>query len=117
MNDFPRMLYKAPGVLAIHGGLFATAIVDDQAAMDDAAADGWCVGTDEAKQAKTDRDTAAVMAAEQAAEAAAVQALADETRPPSRNELEQMATSLALVFHGNTSDKKLTALIKAASEA
>jgi hypothetical protein len=47
-NDFPRMVYRAGGTEEIHGGSFATLIVDDQDALDAALADGWHMTTDEA---------------------------------------------------------------------
>ncbi len=117
MNDFPRMMYRAPGLLAIHGGYFDTLIADDQEALDAALAAGWSLSTPDALQAKADRENAAAAAVEQAAEAAANQALADDTRPPSREELEQMATNLGLPFSARVSDKKLAAMVKAAAEA
>jgi hypothetical protein len=116
MNDFPRMLYRAPGSLEIHGGHFDTLVVDDADGMAAALAAGWSVGTPEALQAKADRENAAAAAAELAVETAATQALADDTRPPSREELEQMATNLGLPFSSRVSDKKLAAMVKAAAE-
>jgi hypothetical protein len=116
MNDFPRMLYRAPGALAIHGGNFDVLVVDDADGMAAALADGWSVGTAEALQAKADRENAAAAAAELAVEAAATQALADDTRPPSREELEQMAVNLGLPFSARVSDRKLAAMVKAAAE-
>ena len=113
MNKFPRMLYRAPGSLAIHGGMFDALTVEDQAAQDAALFDGWALTTPEALQAKADREAAA----EQAAETAATQALSDDARPPSREELEQMASKLGLPFSARVSDKKLAAMVKAAAEA
>lgn len=48
-NSFPRMLYKAPGPEAIHGGQFATCIVEHDEDMSAALADGWRTTTPEAK--------------------------------------------------------------------
>ncbi|NVO06790.1 MAG: hypothetical protein HXX19_13055 [Rhodoferax sp.] len=121
------MLYKCPGPHDIHGGKFDYTIVDE----DDIAAaqaDGWYLTTPEAKdayQAAQDAEAAAAAAAKQAAEdakeaeaeAQALAALADANKPPTRDELEQMATSLGLPFTARTSDKKLSDLIAAASEA
>lgn len=117
MNEFPRMLYRAPGAALIDGLYFDTLIVQDQDDQDAALSAGWSLTTPEALQAKAEREAAAAAAQEQSAEAAASQALADDTRPPSREELEQMATQLGLPFSARVSDKKLAAMVKAAAEA
>lgn len=49
MNEYPRMLYKFPGIEQIHGGNFATLIVNDEAEQESAAQDGWKETTTEAK--------------------------------------------------------------------
>jgi hypothetical protein len=116
MNDFPRMLYRAPGALQIHGGNFDTLTVADADEQDAALDDGWALSTPEALDAKAAREAAAAAAVEAQAEAVAQQALSDDTRPPSREELEQMATNLGLPFSARVSDKKLAAMVKAAAE-
>jgi hypothetical protein len=107
------MLYKFPGKHEIHGSLFDYIITED---VEAAQADGWSLTTPEAKAAYIAAQDAAAAAKEDEAEKAAAAALADDT-PPTRAELEQMAKSLSLPFDGRTSDKKLSALITAASAA
>jgi len=41
--------------------------------------------------------------------------MADATKPPTREEMEHMATALGLPFDGRTGDKKLAAMIADAS--
>ena len=94
------MLYKAPGQHDIHGGKFDYKIVPDEQ-IDDALADGWHLTTPEAKQAL---------------EAEAAKALSDDTKPPTRDELEQMATKLGIAFSARTSGKRLRAQIEAATQ-
>lgn len=112
-QDFPRMLYKADGSQPIHDGLFSTLIVNDADEHAAATADGWCNSTPEALQAKADAIEAARIAAEQAAEAEAQKALA--AGEVTRADLEKAATDLGLKFDGRTSDKKLRAMVEAAS--
>lgn len=108
------MLYKYPGTQEIHGDLFDYVIVDDEQ-IDATLADGWSLTTPDAKLAHVAKVTAELAAKEEAAELAASSALADANKPPTRAELEQMATSLSLPFDGRTSDRKLAALIAAQS--
>lgn len=112
----PTMLYKTPGPYEIHGGHFDYCVVEEED-IAQAQADGWSLTTTEALAAREAKIAADAAAKEAAAEAAAAQALADETKPPTRAELEQMAKSLNLPFDGRTSDKKLAKLIEAATTA
>lgn len=114
-NDFPKMLYRAGGSEPIHGGHFATLIVDDEAGEAAALADGWFVATDDAAEADRVAKAAALDAAEAKAIAEA-QAVVDANAQPTRAELEQKATELGLPFDGRTSDRKLRDLIAAAIE-
>lgn len=50
MNEYPRMLYKLPGSEPIHGGHFATLIVNDEAEQEASAQDGWEETTTNAKR-------------------------------------------------------------------
>jgi len=111
----PTMLYKCPGPHAIHGGQFDYTIVEDDQ-IDASLADGWKLTTPEAKQAHDDALAAQAAERERLAEEAASKALADDNKPPTRAELEQMAASLKLPFKPSTSDKKLADMIKAATE-
>lgn len=112
----PTMLYKCPGPHEIHGGQFDYKIVEEED-IDAALADGWSRSTPEAKAAREAELQAAQAAREAEAERLALIALNDANKPPTRAELEQMATSLGLPFTARTSDKKLSDLIAAASEA
>lgn len=119
-NDYPRMLYKAMGAVgallceAMHGGHFATKIVNDEAEHEEAAADGWHIGTEEAKQALADAKAAADAAAKTAAEAGAGTGGPDQTddsAPPTRAELEQKARELGIEFNHRHVDKTLAKMI------
>jgi len=110
----PTMLYKAPGPYEIHGGHFDYIIVEEEE-IEASKANGWHLTTPEAKEAREAQLQAEADAREAEAERLAQIALSDENKPPTRDELEQMATSLGLPFDGRTSDKKLAKLIAAAS--
>lgn len=117
-NEFPKMLFRPGGSEPMHGGHFATLIVDDEAGEAAALVDGWFVTTDEATAA-AEADRAAKAQALADAEAKAIadaQAAADAVAKPTRAELEQKATELGLTFDGRTSDRKLGELIAAAVE-
>lgn len=92
MNDFPRMLYRAGGDEAIHGGQFTTLIVHDAVELDAALAGGWFMTTTEA----------------------AAPAPADDDTAPTRAELEQKATELGIEFSARIGDAKLAERIEAA---
>lgn len=100
MDQFPRMLYRAGGPEALHGGYFSTLIVKDESEQDAALADGWALSTPEALEQK-------------AAAEAPKPAESDDSAPPTRAELEQKATELGIKFDGRTGDKKLAELIAA----
>lgn len=95
MNQFPQMIYKAGGNEEIHGGRFATLIVQDAAELDAALAGGWSLTTTEATKA-------------------VAPAGPDDNAPPTRDELKQKATDLGLTFAGNISTEKLAGLVDAA---
>lgn len=113
------MLYKYPGAHEIHGGKFDYLVVDHEDGDDEpitaALADGWTLTTPEAKAAHFARLESEAAQRERAQESKAAERLADE-KPPSRDELEQMATSLGLPFSARVSDKKLGSMIAAASQ-
>jgi hypothetical protein len=90
-NTFPRMLYKAGGTEAIHGGKFSTLIVADEGAQEAAIADGWSLTTDDAK----------------AVQEAAAKAAEDANRPPTREEMLQKAEELGLEVNARWGDKRL----------
>jgi hypothetical protein len=104
-NDFPRMVYRDGGTEEIHGGHFATHIVNDQDELDAALADGWHLTTPEAKAAAGKPATSA---------AAPGSTIPDDNAPPTRDELKVKATELGLTFAGNISSAKLAEMIDAA---
>jgi hypothetical protein len=112
------MLYKAPGPHEIHGGQMDYTIVEDDQ-IEAALAEGWHLTTPEAKQAHQAKlEAEQAVQAERARQAADVtgKVPADTNTPPTRAELEQMATKLKLAFNSRTTDRKLAEMIKAATE-
>lgn len=105
MDQFPQMLYRAGGAEQIHGGSFATLVVDDAEQLEAALADGWAETTPQALE----------LAAKAAAPTPA-EPVPDDASEPTRAEIEQKATELGIKFDGRTSDKKLLALIEAATQ-
>ena len=109
------MLYKAPGPHEIHGGHFDYTIVEDDQ-IDAALADGWHKTTPEAQAAyEAAKDEEAAQHEAQAEQAAAA-VLSDPSKPLTRDQLEDFATRLGIPFSHRVSDKKLKALIEAASQ-
>lgn len=107
------MIFKAPGPHRIHGYDVEYKVIDE-ADVPEALANGWsdtAIGAGQARERAIAAEKEAQIAE---TENSAASALADETKPPTRDELEQMATKLGLPFRPNTSDKKLRALIDAA---
>lgn len=92
---FPKAVYMAPGVEIVDGSGVTSRVVADQAALDQALADGWhetAPGAIEAHQAVLDAHKPKAD---------------DETRAPTRAELEQKAAELGISFKAQTSNKKL----------
>ena len=108
------MLYKAPGPHEIHGGQFDYTVIDDEA-IHDALADGWSLTTGEAADALAARLADEAATREAVTEAEVAKALADDTKPPTREELEEAATRLGLPFGPRVSDRKLLAMVNAAT--
>lgn len=104
MNDFPRMIYQAGGNEEIHGGRFATHIVNDQEELDAALAGGWYLTTTEAKAA-AEKPVASA--------AAPGAAIPDDNAPPTRAELEAKAVELGIEFSPRIGDAKLAERIEA----
>lgn len=109
------MLYKAPGPHEIHGGHFDYIIVED-AQLDAALADGWFRTTPEAQAAAVAAKEEEQARHEAEAEQAAATALANSAKSLSRPDLEDLATRLGIPFTHRISDRKLKALIEAASQ-
>lgn len=112
----PTMLYKCPGPHEIHGGHFDYTIVEDDQ-IEATQAEGWSLTTDQAKQVNLDAMAAQDAERERLVEQEAAKAVCIDSAPPTRAELEQMATKLGLPFNGRTGDKKLLDMIRAATEA
>jgi hypothetical protein len=102
MNEYPRMLYWAPGPEPIHEGFFACRIVGDASECDAAVAEGWALTTPEALAAKEQREAA----------------LAAQSSAPvfDRAALVAQAETLGIKVDGRWSDKKLNDLIAAELE-
>ena len=89
MAEYPRMLYRAGGVEAMHGGMFTTCIVhsgDEKAA---ALADGWALSTADAVEA-------------------AAEPVADSQ---TRDELLKVAADRGIKVDRRWSDRKLAELV------
>lgn len=137
MTEFPKMLYKFPGSEPMHGGNFATKIVQDQDEQDEAQADGWKLTTTEAKaqhdappkkpekapvpipelvpETVTEEVKAeAALADSDAADAEEPTAADDEAYKAEREQLKADAVGLGLVFARNATNEKLRNLISAA---
>lgn len=102
----PTMIFKSPGPHLIHGVKVEFRVIDDEA-VPQAEDDGWSLTAIDAGSARTNREKAAAESADEET----AKALANET-PPTREELEQMATKIGIPFSARVSDKKLRALIE-----
>lgn len=110
------MIFKSPGPELIHGVMVEWKVVDETK-LDAYLADGWVTTAVEAGEVVAARVAAEQAARQEESECQAAAALADESRPPSREELEQMAARLGLPCNARVSDKKLRALVDAAAKA
>lgn len=94
-NEFPRMVYQAGGNEEIHGGRFATNIVNDQDELDAALASGWHRTTTEAAEApereRLAREEASARAEEDRARAAQAEADAQAAREAAAREQAEQA--------------------------
>lgn len=97
MDQFPQILYRQPGIEAVHGGMYSTKIVESHDELDAAIADGWYETTPEAKEAFDAAAKGQVSGTTSTA----------PSGPPSRAELEQKASELGVPFSARVSDKKL----------
>lgn len=113
MNDFPKMLYKAPGPHEIHGGKFDTKIVNDEAEQDEALANGWHLTTGDAKAAHEESKNGQESTTSTSNQAGSSNSTGDDNAPPTREELEQKAKELGIEFAPNIGDKKLAERIEA----
>lgn len=93
--EFPRLVYKDGGPHQRKGGTFDYRQVCDEQQMDAALDDGWHGSL-----------PAALEANEKPTATPAARAL-DNSRRPTREELEQKATELGIPFGPRVSDRKL----------
>lgn len=101
MDIYPKMLYKFPGVELIHGGHFATLIVNDEAEQEAAAQDGWEETTTNAKR----RAEAPPPQPEPVAQVDQDQEALD------RDALKAEATTLGLEFPKNVPTERLAEMV------
>lgn len=108
------MVFKAPGPEKIHGHMVEFVVVDESG-VDDKLGAGWHLTAIAAGEAFLAEQQAAAEEQRAAVEQAAAKELEDDTRPPTRDELEQMATKLGIAFSARVSDRKLRKMIEAAT--
>lgn len=106
--EFPRLVYRLGGPWALEAGSFSVQEVADEAALASAQAEGWHL------------DQYAALDAQREAEAKADQDAAedsstDDSAKATREELEAKAKELGIPFGPKVSDRKLSALIAAAT--
>lgn len=130
MSEFPKAMYKAPGLEDIHGHKLDYRVVADEQEQEDASADGWFLTSGEAVESLIADAKATVARVEEngasstalppsgpeAADSAPAMVDADAADTAgaavvTREDLEAKATELGIKFDGRTSDKKLSALI------
>lgn len=92
--EFPRLVYK--------GGPATHLLVQDEDQLEAALADDWFLTVPEAIRGVADVKPVEVDQADESN---------DNTRAPTRAEMEAKATELGIKFDGRTSDKKLLELI------
>ena len=107
------MVFKAPGPHKIHGHQVTYKVIPD-ADVEAHQTDGWHLTAIQAGEARAAAVVAAAEASLESQAQAAAQQLADNAKPPTREELEQMAAKLSLPFSARVSDRKLRGLIDAA---
>jgi len=95
MINFPTLVYKDKGSHQRHGGTYDYKAVEDAEAFDLALTSGWVATLAEIVDPLVASDGSG----------------SSDNAPPTRDELEAMATKLNLKFDGRTSDKKLAAMI------
>lgn len=96
--EFPRCMYRFGGTWALESGNYTVRTVKDGAEMTAAKAEGFHLDQYAAKAAHEQPEKAAA---------------ADDSKPATREELEQKATELGIAFKPQTSNKKLAADIAA----
>lgn len=112
MSDYPRMLYKFPGVEEIHGARFATLIVNDEAEHEAAYGDGWEDTTTNAKRRAEQPEPVPVL--EQAKQEQETAAPDEATQD--RDALKAEATELGLEFPKNIPTERLAEMVAEAKQ-
>lgn len=107
MDQFPQMLYRAPGVEEIHGQKLASLIVHDAVQLEQAQAEGWHDSTTGAVEAH------AAKLAEQQQRTSTGSTDQTDDAPPTREELERKANELGIEFSPRIGDEKLAERIAA----
>ena len=106
-NEFPKMLYRAPGPEALHGGSFATRIAINAQDEEQALADGWHLNTPDAR------------AAFEASKAAEAEPAAAEVQPETAQpaDLKAEAEALGITVDRRWGDTRLAQEIAKAKAA
>ena len=107
MNHFPQALYKAPGTEQLESGLFTTLLVHDEATRDASLADGWHTCQEDAQAAYEASKAGSVGEPLEPERIASRLATDDDSKPPTRAELEQQAEALGIEFSPRIGDEKL----------
>lgn len=113
-DQFPMMLYKAPGRNEVHGMMLDHVLVHNADELEEKLEQGWFEKTTDAhaayvrEQARAAEERAALANTEAAARA---NSNAPDTAPPTRAELELKARELGIAFNGKTTDAALSKLI------
>jgi hypothetical protein len=115
--EFPRMVYRAGGAHVLEAGSFDIQLVQDEDHLLAAQLDGWRLDQYAARDAEASAAAEEAAKVQAQAEREAAAKLADDSAPPTRDELEQMATKLGLPFSPRTSDKKLRLMVDAAASS
>lgn len=108
MSQFPKAVFQFGGQEVYEGDNYTSRVVHSEDELNAATEAGWHVHPYEAKAAAL---------AEHEDKADTDDAKDDDTKPPTRDELEQKAKELGIDFDGRTSDKKLSDKIAAALAA
>lgn len=93
MREFPRAMYRMPGVEKLDLGMFTTALAHDVDQCEAMLADGWFTNQEDAK--------------------AAFEKPEEKQEQTEREALEARATELGIEFRSNISDAKLAERIAA----
>lgn len=109
MKRFPQALFRAGGIELIEGKPFTSKMVQDEAELKAARAEGFHETTDDAHDAA---EAKLAEANKKTVGSAGGTGGGDDTAP-TREELAQKATELGIPFKPQTANKKLAELIEA----